>query len=116
MPMRTILLAIVGIAVAIALWISKCSGPQPVVQGQPTISAPEAPGDPYRVEVAVRNAGPGHGQVEVIVRLLDRAAGRTYQGDEQVDLEAGEENRVVVEIFAPPRTYDVDVDTRYPPD
>ena len=101
--------------VLVGLWINRCSGPRPEVVGAPIVRAPQAPGEPYHVETTVRNLGPGHGEVQLTVRLRDAASGRGYEREETAQLEAGEQVSVVAEIFAPPGTYEPQVEVTYPP-
>ncbi len=115
--MRGWLPYLVGVVVAAAIigsWVSQCSGPRPELVGSATVRSPQQPGDAYHVEAAVRNSGPGHGEVQVTARLRDRASGRAYQRDERVQLERGEQTNVVIEIFAPPGEYEPQVDVQYP--
>jgi hypothetical protein len=110
--------ALVPLLAALAsavLWVANCSGPQPSVVGGVQLEDPSGPGEPYHVQTTVRNAGPGHGQVNVTFRLHDPATGQTFQGDRQVQLEGGETARVVAEILAPPGSYEPDVEVEYPP-
>jgi hypothetical protein len=87
-----------------------------VVIGSPRVAGPDQPGEPYRVEATIRNAGPGHGEARVTFRLVEAASGEAYQRDEQVQLEPGETASVVVEIAAPPGSYAAKVDAQYPPE
>ena len=112
---RSVLAGLVITIVLVGLWISRCSGPRADVVGAPIVRAPQAPGEAYHVEVPVRNAGPGHGEVQVTVRLRDPSSGRAYEREETVQLEAGEQVSVVAEIFAPPATYEPQVEVTYPP-
>jgi hypothetical protein len=102
-------------ALVVALWVVQCSGPRPDVVGSPTVRPPDESGQPYVVEVNVRNSGPGHGQVQVIARIRDRATGRTYQKTEQAQLEAGEETRLAIDIDAPEGEYEPRIEVEYPP-
>ena len=114
--MRVLLGLLVVGAVVVGLWVNQCSGPRPELVGNPTVRAPDRPGDAYHVEATVRNSGPGHGEVQVIFRLRDRATGRLYQRDETAQLDRGEQANVVAEIFAPPAEYEPEVDVQYPPE
>src|SRR5215208_4023872 len=116
--MRDKLPAIIGLVVfgmVMALWVTQCSGPRPVVVGEPMVRAPDQPGEPYQVEARITNEGPGHGEVRVIVRLENRSTGQAYQKDETLELDRGEDARVVVEINAPPADYAPHVQVEYPP-
>jgi hypothetical protein len=112
---RVALVGLVMAGVIVGLWVSQCSGPRPELVGAPVLRAPTQPGAGYHVEAVVRNAGPGHGEVQIVARLRDRATGRTYQRDETGQLEAGEQAGIVVEIFAPPADYEPQVEVTYPP-
>lgn len=109
------LVALLGAAVVIGLWVTHCSGPQPHVVGAPLLRPPAQAGQPYQVEAVVANPGPGQGQVQVTFRLRDRVTGLAYQSQEQADLESGEQVRVVTDISAPEGDYQPEVDVRYPP-
>lgn len=102
-------------AALIALWVVQCSGPRPEVVGAPSVRVPEQPGQPYVVEATVRNAGPGHGEIQVTARLRDRASGRTYQETDRTQLEAGDEARVAIPIHAPQADYEPRIEIEYPP-
>src|ERR1044071_1102532 len=111
--LRTILFPVVVLAVSATLWVSHCSGPEPVIDGAPRVHAPDRPGDPFRVETTVRNQGFGHGEARVTVRLVAKDSTATYQKDESVQLEKGEAARVVVELPAPPGEYEPQVQVEY---
>jgi hypothetical protein len=116
--MRDKLPAVLGVVVfgiAIALWVTQCSGPRPMLVGEPTVRAPDQPAEPYHVEAHIANEGPGHGEVRVMFRLENRATGQAYQKDEMLELDRGEDARVVVEINAPPADYEPRVEVEYPP-
>ncbi len=106
---------VVVFALAAALWVNQCSGPVPTDVGSPTVRAREQPGDPYMVEAVIRNQGPGHGGVKVLIRLRDASTGDSYQEEQQADLEYGETVHVVAEISAPPGQYEPHVEVQYPP-
>jgi hypothetical protein len=105
----------VAVCAALALWVARCSGPQPEVVGSASVTPPAQPGQPYVVAATVVNHGPGHGQVEVTFRLKDAATGQVYQRQEQVNLEPGEQSRVVGSIAAPEGSYAPEVEVQYPP-
>jgi hypothetical protein len=113
--MRPYLLGALAFAILIALWISQCSGPHAELAGAPAVRPPQQPGGAYQVEVSVRNVGPGHGEIQAIFRLRERATGRIYQVSESAQLERGEVVSLVVEIFAPPGDYEPQVELNYPP-
>jgi hypothetical protein len=107
--------SIVAFVVAAVLWVSQCSGPKPSVVGQPRVMAPEQPGDPYRVEGTIRNDGPGHGEVRVTFRLVDKSSGEAYQKDDELQLEGRQTARAVVDMPAPPGDYAAEIEAQYPP-
>jgi hypothetical protein len=111
----SVVVAFLGVAIVVGLWVTHCSGPQPQVIGSPSLRAPAQPGQPYRVEAIIANPGPGQGQVQVTFRLRDAVTGLAYQSQEQADLEPGEQVRVVTEIAAPDGNYQPEVEVRYPP-
>jgi hypothetical protein len=114
--LRAVVLPLLLFAVVAVVWVSQCSGPHPSVDGAPRVTAPVQPGDSYKVEAAIRNDGPGHGEARVTIRLIDTASGQAYEKQEPVDLEHGETARVIVEIPAPVADYRPEVEVVYPPD
>jgi hypothetical protein len=108
-------ISLLGVAIVIGLWVTRCSGPQPQVVGAPLLRPPAQAGQPYQVEAVVANPGPGQGQVEVIFRLRDRVTGLAYQTQEPADLESGEQLRITTDISAPDGNYEPEVEVRYPP-
>jgi hypothetical protein len=108
-------IGLIAIVCVVALWVSQCSGPRPVVEGEPVVFAPDQPGQPYRVEATILNTGPGHGEVEVTFNLRDATTGRQYQQIEHAQLEPGRAVRLAVEIPAAPGTYVPSVQVEYPP-
>ena len=106
---------VIAFCAAVGLWVAQCSGPRPEVMGSPTVTPPAQPGQPYVVAATIANHGPGHGQVEVTLRLKDVATGQLYQQQEQLNLESGEQSRVVTSIFAPVASYTPEVQVQYPP-
>lgn len=115
MPKTRIALLVLCGAVVAVLWASQCSGPRPALVGTPELEAPEQPGDPYTIRAAVRNDGPGQGDVRVLYRLRDAATGQAYQKNESLTLDRGETAGVVMEIPAPPAAYQAEVELEYPP-
>jgi hypothetical protein len=113
--LRAIAAPIVAFALVAVLWVSQCSGPKPSVTGPARVTAPEQPGDAYRVEGTIRNDGPGHGDVRVSFKLIDRASGEAYEKDDEVHLERGDTVRVAVEMPAPPADYAAEIEAEYPP-
>jgi hypothetical protein len=110
-----VVMALLVVAGVTGLWVARCSGPWPVVDGPPLVRAPQQPGQPYQVEATIRNTGPGHGEVQVTFSLRDRASGKTYQHIDRAQLEAGEVAHLAVEIPAPPGDYESTVHVDYPP-
>jgi hypothetical protein len=86
------------------------------VQKQP----PAAQNDPYRIQVLIENTGPGDGQVEVSVRLVNKQTQQTILYDEQdVQLDKDERQSVNFEEALPPSApavdqIDVQVSAQYP--
>jgi len=111
-------LAIVLLALVMPLLLTGCLGPKPIVAGV-TKQPPSAPDQPYRLQVLLRNDGPGSGQVQVTVRLVDKQTQRIIlSNDQEVQLEH-EEQSVNFELnlpaTAPPLDQlDVQVDAQYP--
>ena len=108
-----------GLFVLVALGLTGCLGPKPAVvevKKQP----PASQSDPYRVQVVIENHGPGDGQVEVSVRLVDKRNQQTIQFDSQdVQLDTGERQSVNFEETLPPdappaEQIDVQVAAQYP--
>lgn len=110
---RPLAIGLVAAALTALLWVANCSGPRPALEGT-RLREPEQPGDAYRLEASVRNAGPGHGEVSVLFRLVDPISGDAYEEQKQVQLERGETTRVVAEIMAPLGTYEPKVEVEYP--
>jgi hypothetical protein len=99
---------------AIALLLAQgCAGPRPEVIRIALVS-PGGPGAPYRVEATIHNRG-SEGQVDVRVRLHDRASGVAFQAGRKLELRSGEVGSLVVELPAPPGSYAPEVEAQYPP-
>ena len=112
--MKQRLMLTVGLLIAVpVLWVLKCSGPEPTV-GDLRMVPPPGEGAPYLVEALVRNSGPGHGQVAVTFRLVDRKTGHTVEEDRKAQLEPGEASWVSAQIYAPPSEYEPHVEVSYP--
>ena len=107
--------ALLGVICVTGLWVSECSGPRAVVDGVPSVLAPDQPGQPYRVAADLRNTGPGHGEVQVTFLLRDRATGQTYQHVDRVQLEPGSVIHLVAVIPATPGDYEPSLQVDYPP-
>jgi hypothetical protein len=114
-------LLLAGLLVLVAGSLASCLGPKPhvvAVQKQP----PAAQNDPYRIQVLIENQGPGDGQVEVSVRLVDKQTQQTILYDEQdVHLDKDERQSVNFEESLPPHAptadqIDVQVSAQYPPE
>src|SRR4051812_7600202 len=94
-------LALVLLALALPLLLTGCLGPKPIVAGV-TKQPPTGPDQPYRLQVLVRNDGPGSGQIEVSVRFVDKQTQRVIlSNDQDVQLEH-EEQSVNFELNLPP--------------
>jgi hypothetical protein len=113
MARRVMGLGLAGILLSV-LWVWHCSGARPVV-ADVQLASPAAVGAPYRVEVVLRNEGFGGGQVEMTVRLRDRASGHTVQQTQKIALDEGETTLAVAEILAPAGDYAPAVEVKYPP-
>jgi ABC-type uncharacterized transport system auxiliary subunit len=117
-PRRRARAALVLLVPAMALLLTGCLGPRPIIAGV-TKQPPAAPDQPYRLQVLVRNDGPGSGQVQVSVRFVDKQTQRVIlSNDQEVQLEH-EEQSVNFELNLPPTAppldqIDVQVDTQYP--
>ncbi len=100
-----------------------CLGPKPVLDGAPTIDPPPKGSDqPFKVEAVIANKGPGGGQVEVKVQLIDKQTGDIIAQDSQdVQMDTNDKQHVLFEISLPPSAKDmdpgnikVDVSAEYP--
>jgi hypothetical protein len=106
------------LALVLPLLLTGCLGPKPIVTGV-TKQPPTAPDQPYRIQVLVRNDGPGSGQIQVAVRIVDKQTQRIIlSNDQEVQLEH-EEQSVNFELSLPPTAppldqLDVQVDAQYP--
>lgn len=103
--------------------LSGCLGPKPVIEGTPTVVPPEKGSDqPFRVEAVVVNKGPGAGQVEVAVQLINKQTNEVIaQENKEIQMEKDARQHVLFEIDLPPSARDmdpdnirVDVAARYP--
>lgn len=108
------LVAVIATLIAIALYVSNCSGPQTTATDL-RVLPPHITGGPYRVEAYVHNGGPGHGEVDVIFRLVSKKTGDTVEADDKVSLDAGETSLAWADIEAPPGQYTPQVSIDYPP-
>ena len=104
---------------ALALALTGCLGPKPVVT-QVNKQPPASAGEPYRLQALIRNQGPGDGQVEVSVRFVDKRDGHTVLTNEQ-DVQLGKDELQSVNFelnlppgAPPPDQIDVQVDAQYP--
>jgi hypothetical protein len=116
---RAARLLLAGLLVVVAGGLAGCLGPKPgIVDVQK--QSPTSPGDPYRVQVLVANTGPGDGQVEVSLRLVDKRTQETIRYDSQdVQLDKDERQHVDFEEMLPPGAppadqIDVQVSAQYP--
>lgn len=105
---------VVAFVVVCFLWIVNCSGPRPS-WSQLQVQPPSGASQSYQVTLDVTNSGPGHGEVDVVVRLKSKATGKTYEQDQTVTLESGETSVVTLQVNAPPGQYTTQVDLEYPP-
>jgi hypothetical protein len=113
MNTRAVIAALVA-AILPVFWVANCSGPEPKV-AEVRLHEPTQEGGPYRVEALIENEGPGHGQVEIMFRLVNRATGQTVEEDKESALEPHERTLVTVEIKAPKADYEPRVEVEYPP-
>ena len=105
-----------------ALLLAGCLGPKPVAHDFSMVPPAEGSGEPYKVEVVVENAGPGGGEVVVMVDLYNRGTGEIIAQDlKDVDLQKDQTVRVLFELDLPPSLEDLDpqsidvrVDAHYP--
>jgi len=92
--------------------LAACSGPH--AKATDARVQPSSRSGFYRVETRLINTG-GSGQIDLTVRLRNRANGRVVTHQQSVDLEPRDHTDVAVEIPAPPGDYAVDVGVQYPP-
>src|SRR5437763_9486400 len=85
--LRVRLLALL-VLLLLPLSLAACLGPKPVVRSYSTQPPPAGSDQPYRVDVVVANEGPGGGQAEVEVDLVDHATGEIVaQQTQDIDLQ-----------------------------
>jgi hypothetical protein len=114
--------ALILIFVAMALLLTGCFGPKPVVRDYSSVPPPAGSDEPYKVEVVLGNAGPGAGEVVVMVDLSNRRTGEIIaQEMKEVDLQQDQTVRTTLELPLPPslqgldpQDIDVRVDAHYP--
>lgn len=111
---RAVLATAALVLVALALWVTNCSGPQPRVSDV-RLRPPAGEGQPYAVEAVVANRGWGEGEVGLTARLLNRASGRTVQQDQTLHLRRGEVAEVEVLLATPRAEYTPELEAEYPP-
>jgi ABC-type uncharacterized transport system auxiliary subunit len=113
----------VALLVLLAFVMAGCLGPKPVLQGQPTVVPPPAGSDqPFRVEAVIANQGPGEGQVEVEINLINKRTGEYIaKHTEEVQLQIGDTVHVTADIplpssarDLPPEDIEVEVSAHYP--
>ncbi len=119
--MKNRLLSIIGLCVLVFA-LTGCLGPRPVLQGYTTM--PPAPNSdkPYSIDATITNAGPGSGQVEVVVSLTNEQNGETIAQDTRdFDLAKDETQHIVFNIDLPlsarsldPSQIKVNIDAHYP--
>jgi hypothetical protein len=114
LPRRSVILSL-----ALALALTGCLGPKPVVT-QVNKQPPASAGEPYRLQALVRNQGPGDGQIEVSVRFVDKRDGHTVLTNAQ-DVQLGKDELQSVNFelnlppgAPPPDQIDVQVDATAP--
>ena len=107
------------LSLALALALTGCLGPKPVVT-QVNKQPPASAGEPYRLQALVRNQGPGDGQIEVSVRFVDKRDGHTVLTNSQ-DLQLGKDELQSVNFelnlppgAPPPDQIEVQVDAEAP--
>lgn len=119
--MKNRLLSILGLFV-IVFALTGCLGPKPVLQSYTTKPPPPNSDQPYSIDATITNAGPGSGQVEVVVSLTNKQNGQTIVQDaKDIDLAQDETQHVVFNIDLPlsarsldPSQIKVDIDAHYP--
>ena len=100
------------IAAAMFAVVAACSGPRATATA--TKLRPSARAGYYRVDTRLVNTG-GRGQVELTVRLRNKATARIVTQTQSVDLERRDHTDVTLEIPAPPADYEVEARVDYPP-
>jgi hypothetical protein len=110
---RGYLVAALIFGVLLALWMRGCSGARPVVTRQ-ELHAPRAQAEPYRAEIEVRNEGLGEGEIQVDVRIVDRAGGRSFAEARRLDVRKSEVVRVSIPLWAPRGDYRLEASAEYP--
>ncbi|MEO8286974.1 MAG: hypothetical protein ABI670_11120 [Chloroflexota bacterium] len=99
-----------------------CLGPKPILDSY-TAEPPQAgSNDPFRVDAVIRNGGPGDGQVEVEVTLVNKQTGVVIRkSSSEVNLKKDETQHVLFELNMPPSSKDlnpddiqVEIDAHYP--
>jgi hypothetical protein len=107
---------------AVALVLTACLGPKPVVRDYSVQTPAQGSGQPYQVDVTVGNDGPGGGQVLVEVDLTNKQNGVIIaQQRQEVDLQKDKTVQVVLTLDLPQSAQDlspddirVQVDAHYP--
>jgi hypothetical protein len=105
---------VVAFVLVCFLWVINCTGPRPS-WSHLRVQPPSGSSQSYQVSLEVTNTGPGHGQIDVVVRLKSKRTGQTYEQDQTVMLQSGETSVVNMQIGAPPGQYTPEVDLQYPP-
>ena len=102
-------------AIGFAL-LGACTGPRPEVTEVSVSEEPGAAGR-YLVDVSVRNASGGEGEVKINVRLRDWRTGALYDGGSvSVNLGPRELAHRLVEVRAPDGgRYSAEMEAHYPP-
>ncbi|HST05737.1 MAG TPA: hypothetical protein VLQ48_13510 [Chloroflexia bacterium] len=105
-----------------ALVLTACLGPKPVVRDYAVQPPAQGTDEPYQVDVTVANEGPGGGQIELEVDLVNKQSGVIIaQQTQEVDLQKDNVVQVVVMLDVPESARDltpddikVQVDAHYP--
>ena len=92
----------------------QCTGPVPSIE-QVALRDPAEPGQPYEVDVQVRNRWRGHGEIQLTAQLRDTANGRNYVGQQNAVMQGGETIRVMIPVRAEKGEYEPRVEVEYPP-
>ena len=111
-----------ALLLVVALALTACLGPKPVVRDYTVQTPPPGSGQPYQVDVTLANDGPGGGQVLVEVDLANKQSGVIIaQQTQEVDLQKDKTVQVVLTLDIPqsaqelsPDDIQVQVDAHYP--
>ena len=85
-----------------SLVLTACLGPKPVVRDYAVQAPAQGTDEPYNVDVTVANEGPGGGQIELEVDLVNKQSGVTIaQQTQEIDLQKDKVVQVVVTLDVP---------------